>query len=682
MPRYLKITLISLTVLIVLLIAAVALIAAVFDPNDYKPQIIQLVQDKKQRTLAIPGDIKLTFFPKIGASLGPVSLSEPKSKATFASVDAARVSLALLPLLRREVVVDRVMVEGLRANLKRYKDGKTNFDDLLGPETPKDAAKPASPEQPVKLDIDGISLRRANIVFDDLKAGSRYELVDASFETGKIAEGKQGDLSFKGRVRANKPAADANVSLKTGYRLELEKQHYRLNDLALDIDGKVADLSEVKARFAGSLDSDLGKQLISSPQLSISIEGRQAGGVLKANLSTPVSANLKSQVVELPRIALDLVLPNPGQPLQLSATGNAVARLDKETLAATLAGKLDQSNFTAKFGMDRFSPAAYVFDLVVDQLDVDRYTAKGSAAAGAPRGGEPEKETPIDLSALKDLNARGTLRVGALKAANLRLSNVKLDLHAAGGKLDLNPITANLYQGQLSGSLSAVAATPPRFAGKQTLSGVSIGPLLKDAIGKDPLEGRGNVALDVTTQGPTVSALKKSLNGTARFELREGAVRGINIAQVIRAAKAKLGGSGGSQAGSGSSEEKTDFSELTGSFRIVNGVAHNDDLSIKSPLLRVTGAGNVDLTQDRLDYTVKASVVSTLEGQGGAELQALKGLTVPVKLSGPFTQIGYSVDFGGLVSDSARQKIEQRRDELKEKAGEQLRDRLKGLMRK
>ena len=138
----------------------------------------------------------------------------------------------------------------------------------------------------------------------------------------------------------------------------------------------------------------------------------------------------------------------------------------------------------------------------------------------------------------------------------------------------------------------------------------------------------------------------------------------------------------GEQQGSGSTSEKTDFSELTGSLRIVNGVAHNDDLSAKSPLIRVAGNGDVNIGEDRLDYTVKATVVSTLQGQGGPELQAMKGLTVPVRLTGPLTAIAWKIDFAGLASEVAKQKLDEKKEEVKEKAKEQLKDRLKGLLGK
>ena len=303
----------------------------------------------------------------------------------------------------------------------------------------------------------------------------------------------------------------------------------------------------------------------------------------------------------------------------------------------------------------------------------------------------PISDKPLDLSPLRDLDAAGSLRVGSLKVANLRLSQVRLGLKAAAGALDLNPVSANLYQGTVNGRASLLAAArAPQLHLEQTLVGVSIGPLLKDMTGKESVLGRGNITLDLTAAGATTPALMKTLAGSARLELRDGAVKGINIAQAVRSAKASLGLGSGTQQGSGGSDQSTDFSELSGSFRMAAGVAHNDDLQAKSPLLRVAGSGDIDLGESRLDYLVKTTVVGTLQGQGGPELQALRGQTVPVRLKGPFTHIGYSIDFAGLARDAARQKLEEEvgrqlgvkgndaaaRDEAKKK----LADKLKGLL--
>jgi len=228
-----------------------------------------------------------------------------------------------------------------------------------------------------------------------------------------------------------------------------------------------------------------------------------------------------------------------------------------------------------------------------------------------------------------------------------------VDLRAKDGKLTVDPLSANLYDGSTKGAIN-VDANTNRFVVKQTFSGISIGPLLRDAAQKDVLEGKGNVALDVTTQGNLVSALKKALNGKAQLALKDGAVKGIDLAGAVRSAKSMFGGKDAE--GTANRSQQTDFSELTASFDIKDGIAHNEDLSLKSPFIRVTGAGNVNIGESTLDYVVKTAIVGSMAGQGGKELTELKGFTIPVRLSGPFTAMKYKVELSQMIGGKEQQE--------------------------
>ncbi|MBV8030484.1 MAG: AsmA family protein, partial [Betaproteobacteria bacterium] len=171
---------------------------------------------------------------------------------------------------------------------------------------------------------------------------------------------------------------------------------------------------------------------------------------------------------------------------------------------------------------------------------------------------------------------------------------------------------------------------------------------------------------------------KKSLDGTAKVSLRDGAIKGVDLGAILQKVKS-IGKK--SDEGSASTRDQTTFSELNASFTIKNGVAHNQDLDVKAPLLRVGGAGDIDIGNSSLNYVVKASVVASTAGQGGKGLDQLAGLTVPVKLSGPFDNLKYQVDYGAAAGELAKSKIGEKAKEAldKNKVGDQVKDRLKGL---
>ena len=722
--------------LVLLLIVVVAIVALTFDPNQYKPQIVDLVRERTGRTLTMDGKIGLTFFPRIGAEVEKVALSGPKGAGTFAKIDEARVAIALLPLLSKQVIVDQVRLSGLAVDLVRFKDGRTNFDDLLGEKKPVDkpAPKPEAPAgQPLAIDIGGISLRNANIGWRDEGDGTNVRLSSVNLKTGRIASGVPGKLDLAAKIDGKQPQVALQVNFDAGYRVNFETQAATLSSVDLKAVGDVAGLAGLDARLKGdtvdydpqagridlagielaakskdgldaklsipklqlaperaeskaitgavklvkpqqSIDAKLalsaleakGKQ-IQFARFDVDLDAKTGDLAVQGKLGTPVTLSLDAHEVQLPGIAGDLVVSGPkipGKSVKAAVKGGARADWGKRNANAELALRLDESNVQAKVAVANWAQPAVNFDVVADRLNVDRYfppekpgaaPAGGAGAPAAGHTGSAAAEQPIDLAALKTLNATGNVKVGALQVHNIKAENVAAGIKAAGGRLDLSPMSANLYQGTLAGA-AAVNANNNGFALKQTLTGVSVGPLLRDVANKDVLEGRGNVALDVTTTGNTVTALKKALGGTANVALRDGAIKGIDLAGTIRKAKAMLGSKNALEQETKGSE-KTDFSELSGSFVIKNGVAHNDDLKGASPLLRLAGAGEIDIGEGRMNYLVKASVVATSTGQGGKDLAQVAGVTVPVKITGPFDALRYSVDVTQLATDAAKDAV-------------------------
>jgi AsmA protein len=230
-------------------------------------------------------------------------------------------------------------------------------------------------------------------------------------------------------------------------------------------------------------------------------------------------------------------------------------------------------------------------------------------------------------------------------------------------------LRVNTLQGKAwGGSIDATAladARASRIAVKGVASGVDVNALLKDVAAKDMLEGTGRVTVDLDTAGRSVAELRSRLGGSAALQLRDGAIKGVNLAKSLRQAKAALAmRSDASQ--KASQTEKTDFSELSASFQIANGIARSKDLDMKSPFLRLAGDGAIDIGKGMIDYTARATVTSASAGQGGAELAALKGLTVPVRLTGPFEAVDWKIQWSAVAAGALKNKLE---DKLKDKLG-------------
>jgi AsmA protein len=589
MNKPLKYTLLGLGGLVVVAVAGAAVFALTFDPNRYKADIERLAKEKTGRTLKLGGDIKLAFWPSLGADVAGITFSEKGSEQQFVALDAAHASVKLMPLLRGEYIVDSVKLSGVKARIVKGKDGRYNFSDLTeGGGEPKDAQAKKAPEpagggKPVVFDISSVSIEKTSITYIDQLAGQEYAIDNFKLKTGRIAQDAEGKLELAMVAKRKAPALTVNLSA----------------------DGKYAF----------------------------------KGGVL---------------------------------------SGEVTAKLDESTIKA---------KFTAA--------EPYNFEASIDKLNLDRYLGEPVPAADAagkpapqekqPQQAAKQEDTPVDLSGLKGINAAGKLQVGELQVRGLRLAEVNAQLNAKDGRVAIAPHSAKLYEGAVSGEV-VVDANRNAIALKEQLKGIAIGPLLRDVAQRDQLEGKGDVTLDVTAAGKTVNAMKHSLSGSAQVRLADGAIKGINLAEIIEKGRNLLGRSGANSAAAGESandkSRRTDFSELSASFQIKNGVAHNEDLDVKAPLFRIGGKGDIDIGESKLDYTAKAAVVATSKGQGGKEREDLAGLTVPVRLSGPLDDLKYQVDYRGMASGALKSEAAQK---LKDRVGEQLKDekvreKLKGLL--
>jgi len=339
---------------------------------------------------------------------------------------------------------------------------------------------------------------------------------------------------------------------------------------------------------------------------------------------------------------------------------NINLKADGEKLSLNpLSAKVDDSQINANLGISQFSNPAFNFAINIDQLDADRYITKDEASAKTETTTKNAADTPIDLSALKKLNASGEAKIGKLKLANIKTQNVNIGLKANGGLATLSPFSANLYQGNMSGLLKVDARATPVITFQQNMKNIAIGPLLVDAINNDMLSGTGNVNVDVTTQGASVNALKKGLAGNAALNLADGAVKGVDIAGSIREIKTKVNFLKTKEAVADKSK-KTDFSELTATFNIKNGVAHNEDLAMKAPVLRLAkgdSRGDIDIGNETINYLAKPTIVKSLKGQGGADLDELSGIGIPVKITGTFASPKYGMDFAAIATALAQSKL-------------------------
>ena len=613
-----------------LVLAAVVLGAAlVIVDGKFVRARMESAMKEKNRTLNMEGDLKLKLFPVAGVVLGKTSLSEPGSDKVFVSLEAAEVAVRVMPLLSGEVALETLKVSGMKANLIRRKDGSMNFSDLAGGKE-KAAGKP---EEPPNVRIAEVIVEKVQLAYRDEATGQELNVAELNLKTGRLDGQTPGDVALSARITGRKPEIDVRAQAAGALRFNLGREEFAFDKFGAQLKGRY-DQDTIALEFsAPKVEVTPAKASGSEVKGSIQVKGPQRD--IDAKLVIAAMEGTAS-ALSIPKVSLDLSAAVGGVAAKAKIEATIKANLAKQDLQAEIAGKLDDSTLKAKVGLTNFAPLKANFDVAIDRLNVDRYLPPER------KGAKPDER--IDLAGLQGKTVSGKLAIGALSVKRAKLENVKAELKLEGGKLDVAPHSASLYGGTLSGALTA-DANGNKIHVKEAVQNVALGALLRDLAQKDVLEGRGNVTLDVQTSGGTVTALKKALAGSARVEMKDGAIKGVNLADSARNVKSALG----AKQAKPDPSQKTDFSEMSASFKIAGGVARNDDLKAASPFLRLGGAGNLDIGNNAIDYLAKATLAATTKGQGGRDVGNVAGITIPVKLSGPLDNPNWNIDYSALL---------------------------------
>ena len=354
-----------------------------------------------------------------------------------------------------------------------------------------------------------------------------------------------------------------------------------------------------------------------------------------------------------------------GQPMDAPGTGfgplkiNGQIGVDGQKYSFTKAKLLlDAIQATGDLRFDGSGKVPYInAGLGTGMLDLNPYlppekkAGEGASTptASAGNGGNAQKPAPqgwstdpIHLSGLRAVNADIALNVAGLMMRKIKIGKSAVNVVLKGGRLTTKLNEMALYGGNGTATITANGATAtPAVALKLDLTGLQANPALKDAIDMDKIEGALNANVDVAMRGGNQKAMVSALGGNGKVVFADGAIRGINVGALVRNAAS------GFLDSSASEQQKTDFAELSGTFKIVNGILLNDDLKLLSPLLRIGGKGTVDMPKRSVNYRIEPKVVASTKGQGSSA--DTSGIKVPVVVSGPWDNLSYKPDLAGVI---------------------------------
>lgn len=613
--KALKKLLIFILVLVVLIAGGLFAVAKLAPLEKVERLAVEAVKTQTGRDLSFK-NARVMFWPNVGVRLQDVALSNPAwaSESSMVTLDGLDVRLALRPLLNKQIQVTHFVLNKPVINLEVAADGKQNWVF-----TPAAAKEEPAEEKPAAEKTDsGFSASGFKMDEFEIKQG-RLSFVDAQKKTSQAAENINITISF--------PDIDSAFQLDGG-----------LNYLGKRVQ-LVATLDEPKAFIEGH--SSKGNLIVDSDDLDAKISG-----VFKSKDTMLSGARIEATVNALPSLLgwLGGEVPENLPFEKVSFQSAAEASAEKLVLSnASL--MLDDVAATGDVTLNLGSTVPDIYArLAIGKLNLDRFAqatvqTKDGDAADTPVPDQDWDATPIDFSALKAVNADLVLKTQGFSLKGAEVGPSTLTVLLKSGVLEASSSEASLFGGAFSSALTLNAANAvPSQTFKFNMKGVEAQPVLKTFAGFDKLSGKADANVALTASGNSQKSIIGNLNGNGDVTFKNGAITGIdavNIAQMIQSGLKDAGVGGG----------KTEFVEMGGTFAITKGVAHNDDLKLRGPLVQVTGAGDVDLPKKYVKYLVKPLLTaSSAEENAG-------GISVPVNIVGPFSNIRVKPDFAAAVKD-------------------------------
>lgn len=653
-----------LIIVAALLVAVPLILFAVlnFIPDQViRDRITAAVRDATGRELTISGKLSKSLFPQIGVTATDVSLSNAPgfSGPTFATMQELEARLALLPLIRGKVEVARFVLVEPSIALEVDRNGNNNW--TFAPAAP---AEGQAPEAAGQTETGTTSAALANVSLGDVKlVKGRVSMFNQ--QTGERWDARDINVAVMLQNIEQPLTIDGDAVWKderVALTLKAESPRKLLSAEGSPVSLKVAsDL--LKANFTGTASNDKALKLAGATDVDVSsvrklmawlAEPMAAGGgfgplAIKGNLAYADNrANFDDAEIKFDGIA-----------------GKGALSADLGGAKPLLKGKLavDTLDLNPYIG----GPAAPAASGAASSTGGGAPAAPAAPAASTPAGTGWSNER-IDLSGLKAFDADLAFQAKKILFQKMSFADSALGLAIKNGVLTADLSKIALYGGAGKARITVNGAgSVPEIATDLAFNAVAIEPLLRDAASFQRLTGTGNLTLSVTGRGASQKAIAESLNGKGALRLADGAIRGINLASMVRNVAGAFTGTavGGDQ--------KTDFAELGGTYTITNGMLNNPDLQLLNPLIRLTGSGKVNIGARTVDYRIVPRAVASIEGQGGKT--DLTGISVPVRVSGSWDNLKYAPDAGGLLEGAFKGLTE-----AKEGGEDPLKGALKGLL--
>lgn len=684
--QWLLICLYSFTAMFALFILVPSVILWQLDEASVRHQVAHSLASSG-RAIKLEGPISIRLFPSLGLDLRQLTVMERGSTTPFLTVDKVKVRLAWLPLLLGRYEVRSITLTDFDATVTRQMNGLLSISDLFS----------ERPQGQFSINLAQFSLRNGRLRYDDLVGKVQRQLekihleaqdLDAEaklvvkaalntttlplqfmlhsplaiekeniiltnvksnliFRTNSLGEAK---LLTHGKISINTKALNAHgENLTFTFSSEKPRSLVRLtapilnfypDSLLLPHGQVVAHIQEGQQRYSVKTSVNqlkLHQNHIAAEQINGNLEW-QAAGKIRVKLTLDAPLLIKNwQTLQLMPLKLTSQIVTPLLPrghLASTIRGRIEGNLKSNQIRLSGLGELDGSSIALMVKQHGFIKPHHEALVTIGQLDLNRYLPETD--------GNPEaifqNTHPIPLNWLEAFNLTGKVTIGTLSVGRFRMNDITASVRVTPKALQIAQMSANIYSGQLQGDVLLVRDFTPTLEVKQTLKGMNIQPLLIDLFNFSRLEGKGSGNINIKAYGKSFVDLRNTLSGKVYISLNDGALVGIDLVSALKNLPAELT----EWNRLAQPDQRTTFSALSSHLTLEKGVGRNQDFKLVSQLMNVNGGGKIDLKQNIIDYTMNVQA-------NPDEFVRLRGISIPLKITGPLNSPVYALDFNALV---------------------------------
>lgn len=617
MKKLLRISGIVLAALILLIVASILVVTTLINPNDFKDKINQVVQQKTGVELTINGNIKWSFYPRIGFKVHDITIKNLPKFQEQDSVSAGEidVSVRLLPLLHKQIEIDNVVV------------------------------------------------KNANVLWTNPQTKQNVQIQNLQLRSNNITSHKPFKINSSFNFQTTNPNCRGHIVISSKIDFDLDNKLYKLGNLQITGTIQPQNFSPVNVKLSTDITTDLQQQTFKIKNMNLQV----------ANLNI-IGEIVGTKILDAPAFTGSLNIP-PFNPKQFStALGFKLQPQDKTALQTAtmslifktspqliqipeLQMTLDQSILQGNINTINIHYKRISFNLNLNKINLNRYKFKIIPLQATPivKASTPEATTvtPLPVSPTSTpWNTKGNLRINQLTASRLVLNDLKIGVNSSKGIIKLDPITANLYGGSLNGQIKINQQTAtPQISSMITLTNIQVNSLLNDLTNTKSLTGTANCNISLITAGKTANTMTKNLNGKGKISIKNGDLKGIDINHLLTIVSTLKSTKDIVIKPKSSS---TDFGNLNATFIIRNGLLRNNDFLMAAATYQVAGRGTVNFVNQQVNYKVHASTVKTVT-RSGKKIKQVSPALIPIHITGPFTDLKYTPDFSKVPQNLVKQ---------------------------